>query len=141
MTYEIIKTLHIVSVISWMAGMLYLPRLFVYHAQQVAGSETSEQFKIMERKLLRLIMNPAMIATWVFGVWLMVLLEPYQAGWMHTKLGCVLLLTGVHHMLVHHMKKFAHDENTKPARYFRWLNEAPTVLMIAIVALVVIKPF
>lgn len=141
MTYEWIKTLHIISVISWMAGMLYLPRLFVYHAQQKAGSETSETFKIMERKLLRLIMNPAMIATWVFGVWLMILLNAHQMGWMHAKMLLVILMTGAHHVLVYHMKRFAKDENTKSPRYFRWLNEAPTVLLIATVALVVFKPF
>ena len=141
MSYEILKTLHIIAVISWMAGLLYLPRLFVYHTAHQPGSETSEQFKIMERKLLRLIMNPAMIITWICGLWLMFMLESYQWGWMHAKLLCVALLTIVHHMLVFHMKRFARDENTRSARYFKWLNEAPTVLMIGIVVMVVCRPF
>lgn len=141
MSYELIKTLHIISVISWMAGMLYLPRLFVYHADQKKGSDASEMLKIMERKLLRFIMNPAMIATWIFGLWLMMMLEAHRFGWMHAKLFLVILMTGLHHVLLAHMKRFAKDENKKSARYFRWLNEGPTVLLIATVALVVFKPF
>lgn len=141
MTYEWIKTLHIIAVISWMAGLLYLPRLFVYHAQRQPGSEASEMLKIMERKLLRLIMNPAMIATWVFGIWLMLLLDAHQMGWMHAKLTLVALMTGAHHLMVQHMKQFAKDQNTRSENYFRWLNEAPTLLLIGIVVLVVFKPF
>lgn len=140
MTYELVKTLHLISVISWMAGLLYLPRLFVYHAQQKKGSETSETFKVMERKLLRLIMNPAMIATWIFGLWLMILIDAGQMGWMHGKLFLVLLMTGAHHVMSAQVKRFARDENQKSARYFRVLNEVPTLLMIGIVALVIFKP-
>lgn len=141
MSYEIIKALHIVSVISWMAGMLYLPRLFVYHAGAAAGSESSEMLKIMEMRLLRYIMTPAMIASWLFGILLMAEIGAMKMGWMHAKLTLVLFLSGVHGLLAKHRKDFARDANTKTARYFRFLNEAPTLLMIGIVFLVVLKPF
>ncbi len=139
--YLVVKSLHIIAVISWMAGLLYLPRLFVYHANAVPGGEASEMLKIMERKLLRLIMNPAMIATYLFGIMLAVELNTWNAGWLHAKLALVILLTGAHHVMVRHFKAFRDDRNTKSQRYFRLLNEAPTVLMIVIVILVVIKPF
>ena len=109
-TYLLVKSLHIIAVISWMAGMLYLPRLFVYHTEATKGSELSETLKVMERKLLRYIMNPAMIASWVFGLWLMVILEAYTSGWMHAKLTLVFLMTGAHHVLSAHRKRFARDE-------------------------------
>jgi putative membrane protein len=141
MTYEIIKSLHIISVVAWMAGMLYLPRLFVYHTQVQSGSEASELFKVMERRLLRFIINPAMILTWIFGIWLAVELDAWTQGWLHTKLTLVLLLSAVHGMLAGHMKQFAADRNTKSKRYYKLLNEAPTVLLIVIVFLVVLKPF
>lgn len=142
--YLIIKALHIISFTCWMAGMFYLPRLFVYHAHAAVGSELSETLKVMERKLLRFIMNPAMIATWVFGVWLVIITgagSPGTGGWMHAKFVLVLILSGLHGMLSAQRKRFARDENTKSARYFRWLNEAPTAVFLGIVLLVVLKPF
>lgn len=141
MTYEIVKSLHIIAVVSWMAGLLYLPRLFVYHASAPKGGELSETLKVMERKLLRYIMNPAMIATWVFGVWLMSIMQVHQAGWMHAKLGLVVLLTAIHHVFAYQRKQFAKDQNTRSPRFYKIINEAPTLLMIGIVFLVVLKPF
>lgn len=141
--FEWIRALHIISVMAWMAGMLYLPRLFVYHADVAKGSEMSETFKIMERRLLKIIINPAMIAAWVFG--LLMLYSNWgvykTAGWMHTKLLLVFLLSGVHGMLAKRVKVFARDENEKSARYFRILNEVPTIMMIIIVILAVVEPF
>lgn len=140
--YLWIKTLHVVSVMAWMAGLLYLPRLFVYHAGATKGSELSETLKVMERRLLRLIMNPAMIVAWVFGG-LMLWANPdlFQMGWMHAKLTGVVLITVYHHALVVWMKKFRDDKNTRPAKFYRWMNEIPTVLMIVIVAMAVAEPF
>lgn len=142
MTYLIIKSLHLISVISWMAGMLYLPRLFVYHADAPKGCELSETLKVMERKLLRFIMNPAMIATFVFGIW-MVLLNPdlMKQGWMHAKLALVLGMGAAHGILSAHRKRFATDSNVKSAKFFRIFNEVPTVLLIMIVFLVILKPW
>lgn len=141
--FEWIRALHIISVMAWMAGMLYLPRLFVYHADVAKGSEMSETFKIMERRLLKIIINPAMIAAWVFGM--LMLYSNWgvykTAGWMHTKLLLVFLLSGVHGMLAKRVKVFARDENEKSARYFRILNEVPTIMMIIIVILAVVEPF
>lgn len=141
--FEWIRALHIISVMAWMAGMLYLPRLFVYHADAPKGSEMSETFKIMERRLLKIIINPAMIAAWVFG--LLMLYSNWAVykseGWMHTKLLLVFLLSGVHGMLAKRVKVFARDENEKSARYFRILNEVPTIMMIIIVILAVVEPF
>lgn len=140
-----IKALHVIAVISWMAGMLYLPRLFVYHATAKVGSELSETLKVMERKLLRLIINPAMIASWLFGgmlLWYYIENDMFKtAGWLHTKVSLLVLMQIVHAMLARHRRQFAQDRNTKSARYYRWLNEAPTVLMIAIVILVIVQPF
>lgn len=144
MSYELLRALHFISFISWMAGLLYLPRLFVYHANVAAGSEASELFKQMERKLLRYIMNPAMIATWIFGLWLMFLTGyggPGTGGWMHAKLVLVLALSGSHGMMASYRRKFANDANTKSAKFYRWFNEVPTVLMIGIVLLATTKPF
>lgn len=141
--YPWTKALHIISVIAWMAGLLYLPRLFVYHADADAGSELSETFKVMERRLLRAIMNPAMIATYLFG--LAVLFTPgivdWQAGWIYVKLALVALLTWHHHRQARWRKAFAEDRNELPARFFRMQNEVPTLLMIGIVLLVVARPF
>jgi putative membrane protein len=139
---EWVKALHVISVIAWMAGMLYLPRLFVYHTVAEIGSDKSETFKIMERRLLRGIINPAMIATYFFGFWL-VLSGWVDAGstWLHLKIVFVLLLTACHGVLAKHTRLFAEDKNTKSQKYFRILNEVPTVLMIVIVVLVVVKPF
>ncbi|TAE82360.1 MAG: protoporphyrinogen oxidase HemJ [Alphaproteobacteria bacterium] len=139
--YATLKTLHIIALISWMAGLLYLPRLYVYHAGVAVGSESDAMLQVMERKLLRFIMNPAMIATWVFGLWLAIAFDFFAFGWMHTKMTLVLLMSGIHGMLAMHRKQFASGNNQRSARYFRWLNEAPTVLMIIIVVLVIYKPF
>lgn len=139
--YEWIKALHVVAVIAWMAGLLYLPRLFVYHTQAAAGSNTSETFKVMERRLLKAIMNPAMIVTWLAGLWIVWQGGWFMAGWFHAKLLLVIVMSAVHGMLAGHVRAFADDRNTKPQRYFRILNEVPTVLMIAIVILVIVKPF
>ena len=139
--YEWILALHIIAVIAWMAGLLYLPRLFVYHADAPAGSEMSETFKIMERRLLRAIMVPAMIASWLFGVWLIVLTNAFSEGWLHGKLLMVVLLSAVHMAMVVWRKDLERETNTKSAKYFRIVNEAPTILMIIIVILVVVKPF
>ncbi|MES0884785.1 protoporphyrinogen oxidase HemJ [Roseibium sp. SCP14] len=136
-----IKSLHVISIIAWMAGMLYLPRLFVYHADAEAGSDKSETFKVMERRLLKAIMNPAMIAAWVFGLWAAYELDAWRDGWFHAKLTLVLIMSGVHGYLSGCVKKFARDANTKPARFYRIMNEVPTLLMIGIVILVIGKPF
>jgi putative membrane protein len=141
MLYAWLKVLHIVSLIAWMAGMLYLPRLFVYHAEAEAGSAQSETFKVMERRLLKAIMNPAMISTWVFGVWLAIEGGWFSAGWLHAKLALVIAMSGLHGYLAATTKRFAADRNTKSARFYRVLNEVPTLIMIGIVILVVVKPF
>ncbi len=143
MNYEWLRALHIIAVISWMAGMLYLPRLFVYHVDAKKGSDQSETFKIMERRLLKFIMTPAMIVSWVFGI-LMLAANPAMmsgAGWMHVKLLCVVLMSGAHGVLAAHVRKFANDENDKDAKFFRILNEVPTLLMIIIVIMAVVQPF
>ncbi len=141
MTYELAKSLHIIAVIAWMAAMLYLPRLFVYHAQTSGGSETSETFKVMERRLLRFIMTPAMLAAWVTGIWVTSELSAWTQGWLHTKITLVVILSGLHGMMAVQVKQFAADANRKSARYFKIVNEVPTVLLIAIVFLVIFKPF
>jgi putative membrane protein len=136
-----IKALHVIAVISWMAGMLYLPRLFVYHADIARGSPQSETFKRMERRLLRAIINPAMIATWLAGLWLAWRGFGFSGGWLHAKIGLVLLMSGVHGYLAGGVRKFAEDRNEKTAGHWRLVNEIPTLLMIAIVVLVIVKPF
>lgn len=136
-----VKFLHVVSVISWMAALLYLPRLMVYHTQAEAGSQQSETFKVMERRLLRAIANPAMVATWIFGLLALWLTEAWRDGWMWAKFGCVLLLSGFHGAAVRWVREFAADSNTRSTRFFRLANEVPTVLMILIVLLVIVKPF
>jgi protoporphyrinogen IX oxidase len=141
--YPWIKALHIISVIAWMAGLLYLPRLFVYHCAAATGSVQSETFKVMERRLLRGIMNPAMGGVYVFGMGLALTpgIVDWASGWIHLKLTLVVVLTAYHHALVRWWKAFAADANTRPARFFRIMNEVPTVIMIGIVVLVVVKPF
>lgn len=139
--YDWIKAAHVISIIAWMAGMLYLPRLFVYHADTPAGSDKSETFKIMERRLLRGIINPAMVASWIFGLWLAWVGFGFSGGWLHAKLTAVLILSGVHGYLSGAVRKFDEDRNTKTARHWRIVNEVPTVLMIVIVILVIVKPF
>lgn len=139
--YDWIKAAHVISIIAWMAGMLYLPRLFVYHADTPAGSDKSETFKVMERRLLRGIINPAMVASWIFGLWLAWVGFGFSGGWLHAKLTAVLILSGVHGYLSGAVRKFGEDRNTKTARHWRIVNEVPTVLMIVIVILVIVKPF
>ena len=142
--YLWLKALHVIAVISWMAGLLYLPRLFVYHAVVAPGSEQSETFKVMERRLLRYIMTPAMIATWVFGlamIWAMGLDAFKAAGWLHAKLVLVLVLSAMHGLMSRWQADFRHDRNQRPQKFFRIANEIPTLLMIAIVILAVVKPF
>ena len=139
--YLWVKAFHIISVIAWMAGMLYLPRLFVYHCDTKPGSSDSERFKVMERKLLRLIINPAMIATWGFGLTLAFMSDAWIQGWFHAKLALVIIMSGVHGLFARWTKQFARDENTRPAKFYRIWNEVPTLLMIAIVILAVVKPF
>ena len=143
MDYLWVKALHVISVIAWMAGLLYLPRLFVYHTQATVGSPESQTFKVMERKLLRLIMNPAMIASWVFGLWLIVILgsSAMTAGWLHGKLALVALLSVAHGFMARWRKDFERDTNRHTERFFRIVNEVPTLLMIGIVILVILKPF
>jgi putative membrane protein len=136
-----LKALHIVTVIAWFAGLFYLPRLFVYHAEAKPGSVLSATFKVMERRLLRAIMNPAMIAVWITGPWLAWVQGVYMDGWLQAKFVLVALLTGFHHALARWMKDFAADRNTHPARFYRFANEIPTLLLVGIVILVVLKPF
>ena len=144
--YEWIKAFHIIAVIAWMAGMLYLPRLFVYHCAAETGSVQSETFKVMERRLLRAIINPAMVATWVFGLWL-AWLGPdsrygwFASSWLWAKIILVLALSAVHGLLARWRKDFAQDRNRHSQKFYRIINEVPTVLMILIVLLVVLKPF
>jgi len=138
---EWLKAFHIIAVIAWMAGMLYLPRLFVYHSAADVGSIQSETFKVMERRLLRAIMTPAMIATWLLGLWLAYQGGWFKAPWLHAKFLLVFLLSGVHGMLSRYVKDFAADKRRKSAKFFRIINEVPTVLMILIVILAVVKPF
>jgi protoporphyrinogen IX oxidase len=142
MSYEWLKALHVIAVISWMAGMLYLPRLFVYHAGAKPGSELSETLKVMERKLLRIIINPAMIAAWLLGgamLWQnpQLLHQPF----MHMKLGLLVLMQITHAYLARCRRAFANDANRHPARLYRILNEIPAVLMIGIVIAIIIRPF
>jgi protoporphyrinogen IX oxidase len=140
--YPYIKAFHIISMVAWMAGMFYLPRLYVYHAEAVPGSQMSETFKVMERRLLRQIINPAMIATWVFGLILMFgFIDWRSAPWLHAKLVLVVLMSGFHGMLSKWRKDFAADANSRSARFYRIANEVPTLLLIFIVILAVAKPF
>jgi putative membrane protein len=140
MNYDMVKALHIIAVISWMAGLLYLPRLFVYHASAKTGSELSETLKIMERRLLRIIMHPALVLVWLSGTWLAVQSGAFQNGWMHGKMAAVLILTAAHLYFTVTVRRFATDRNRQTPRFFRILNELPTLAMIAAVFLVVVKP-
>jgi len=139
--YLWLKALHIISVIAWMAGMLYLPRLMVYHTGVAVGSEASETFKVMERRLLKAIINPAMTATWVFGLLLAWKGGFFTDGWLHAKIALVLVMSGFHGFLSRQVRAFAADANTRSTRFYRIANEVPTALMVAIVLLVVLKPF
>ena len=140
--YVWIKALHIISVIFWMAGMAYLPRLFVYHAEAAPGSDKAETFKIMERRLLRGIVNPAMIASFLFGI-LMLVANPalLSQGWMHVKLLLILVMSALHGFFARWRKQLERDENRHDARFYRIVNEGPPLLVILIVLLAVAKPF
>jgi protoporphyrinogen IX oxidase len=139
--YRWILALHVMAVIAWMAGMFYLPRLFVYHCGAEPGSKQSETFKVMERRLLTQIINPAMIVAWAVGIWLIVAAGLIHAGWLQAKLVFVLLLSGFHGMLAAYVRDFAADRNRHSEGHYRVINEVPTVLMIAIVVLAIVKPF
>lgn len=138
--YSWIKALHVISIIAWMAGLLYLPRLFVYHCNATPGSELSETLKVMERRLLRAIMNPAQGAVFVFGG-LMLWVQDWSQGWLHAKLTLVAGLVVVHHLFGLWRKDFAEDRNRRSARFYRLWNEVPTLLMIGVVILVIVRPF
>ena len=137
-----VKSFHVISVIAWMAGLFYLPRLYVYHCDAPRGSEASERFKVMERRLLKQIMNPAMIATWTFGI--LLVLTPgavdWSAPWWHVKLAGVLLMSGFHGAASKWRRMFLEDRNVKPQRFYRYANEVPTVLMIVIVIMAIAQP-
>ena len=139
--YEWIKAVHVIAVISWMAGMLYLPRLFVYHCKAEVGSKQSETFKVMERRLLKAIINPSMIVTWMAGLYLGWAGGWLAAGWLHGKLLLVVALSGVHGFFSRCVKDFGVDRNVRSEKFYRIINEVPALLMIGIVVLVVIKPF
>jgi len=139
--YLWLKSAHVIAIIAWMAGMLYLPRLFVYHCDAEGGSKQSETFKVMERRLLRFIVNPAMIASWGLGLWLAWEGAFFSSAWLHAKIALVVLMSGVHGYFSMAVRAFAEDRNSRPARHWRIMNEVPTLLMIAIVVLVVVKPF
>ena len=139
-----LKAMHLIAVISWMAGLLYLPRLYVYHADAEAGSQSSETFKVMERRLLKTITTPAMLASWLLGLVLVFgfdTIDWRSDYWFHVKLVCVLALTGFHGALARWRKDFAADRNARPARFYRIVNEVPTLLMVIIVFMVILKPF
>lgn len=137
------KALHIIAMVAWMAGMFYLPRLYVYHCETPAGSVASERFKVMERRLLKQIVNPAMIATFLFGI--LLVLTPgvldWSAGWWHVKLAAVIAMAGLHGAFARWRKDFLHDRNRRPARFYRIANEIPTLLLALIVIMVIVRPF
>jgi putative membrane protein len=139
--YEWVKAFHIMAVIAWMAGMLYLPRLFVYHAEAEVGSKQSETFKVMERRLLRGIINPSMIVVWLLGLWMAWEAPWYDELWLQLKVVSVLIMSALHGFLSRCMKDFAADRNTRSAKFYRIINEVPAVLIVLIVLLVVLKPF
>ena len=139
--YLWLKAAHVIAVIAWMAGMLYLPRLFVYHADVAPGSPQSETFKVMERRLLKAIINPAMVATWLLGLWLVWEGGFARSGWLHAKVALVLVLSALHGLFARWVKDFAADRNTRSAKFYRIVNEIPTLIMIAVVILVIVKPF
>jgi len=139
--YLWVQALHVIAVIAWMAGMLYLPRLYVYHAGAAPGGELSETLKVMERRLLRAIVNPAMIASWVLGLALFVHLGAWESGWMHAKLLLLVAMQVMHAKFARWRKDFEADANTNDAKVYRIANEVPTLLIIGIVLLVIVKPF
>jgi putative membrane protein len=139
--YLWLKAAHVIAVISWMAGMLYLPRLFIYHCEATPGSPQSETFKVMEQRLLTIIMNPAMIITWALGLWLAWTGGHLMAPWFHAKFALVIGLSAAHGYFSAAVRAFREDRNTKSVRHWRIVNEVPAVLMIGIVILVIVKPF
>jgi putative membrane protein len=139
--YPWLKAFHVIGIVAWMAALFYLPRLFVYHTGVAAGSEASETFKVMERRLLKAIATPAMIITWILGLTLAISSGAFSEGWLHAKLLFVLLLSGFHGFLSASTRKFAADANTRSAKFYRIINEVPTVLLVLIVILVIVKPF
>ncbi len=139
--YLWMKALHVIAVISWMAGMLYLPRLFVYHCGVDVGSQASETFKVMERKLLRYIINPAMIVSWAAGLWIGIRMHFFVDPWFHAKLTLVVALSAAHGYFAKAVADFARDEGNRNHRHWRFMNEVPTLIMIAVVILVIVKPF
>jgi putative membrane protein len=141
MLYSWLKAVHVVAVISWIAALLYLPRLMVYHCEAETGSRQSETFKVMERRLLRVIATPAMIVAWFSGLWLIYETGGLGAGWLHAKLALVVVLSGLHGVNAMWVNDFWMDQNRRSARFYRFMNEVPTVLMIGIVVLVIVKPF
>ena len=139
--YLWVKAVHVMAIIAWMAGMLYLPRLFVYHSEVPVGSPQSETFKIMERRLLRIIANPAMVLSWVLGLWLAWQAGFFVSAWLHAKLALALVLSGLHGYFSASVRRFAEDGNTRNTRHWRIMNEMPALLMAGIVILVIVKPF
>ena len=139
--YLWLKAAHVFAVIAWMAGMLYLPRLFVYHCEAAPGSKQSETFKLMERRLLTVIINPAMVATWALGLWLAWQSGAYAAGWLHAKVILVLAMSALHGMLSRWTRDFAADRNRHSQKFYRIVNEMPALLLLGIVILAVVKPF
>jgi putative membrane protein len=139
--YRWLLAFHIIAIIAWMAGMLYLPRLFVYHCDAEPSSRQSETFKLMERRLLKAIINPAMVISWALGLWLAWSGAWYASGWLQAKVVLVLMMSGLHGFLARCVREFAADQNRRSARFYRLINEVPTVLLIGIVILAVVKPF
>jgi putative membrane protein len=139
--YLWVKAVHVMAIIAWMAGMLYLPRLFIYHSESPVGSPQSETFKVMERRLLRIILNPAMVLSWVLGLWLAWQAEFFVSAWFHAKLALALVLSGLHGYFSAAVRHFAEDRNTRTTRHWRIMNEMPALLMAGIVILVIVKPF
>lgn len=141
--YPWIKALHVIAMVAWMAGLLYLPRLYVYHCETVPGSAESERFKVMERRLLKQITTPAMIVTWTCGI--LLVLTPgvldWGSGWWHVKLAAVVLLAGFHGMLSRWRRDFLADRNVRPQRFYRLANEVPTLFLLVIVVMVIVRPF
>jgi protoporphyrinogen IX oxidase len=141
--YLVFKALHLIAAFAWLAGLFYLPRLYVYHVSQIPGGETDRLFQTMERRLLHAIMNPAMIAVWLLGIMLVIAggSDIFTQGWFHAKLTAVLLMSGFHGLLARHRKEFVENRNQKSEKYYRAINEIPTILLIAIVFLAILKPF
>ncbi len=138
--YEWIKAFHVIAIISWMAGMLYLPRLFVYHCEAEIGSKQSETFKVMERRLFKAIINPAMMVAWGLGLYMMWAHHWYSLGWFQGKLALVIAMSAIHGFFARRVRDFAADRNTKSQKFYRIINEVVTILMVGIVILVIVKP-